>query len=98
SSDLVSTMAQAGLKFITVASDLIFVIIIPILAFFFLKEARVIRQHILDLLEDGPRRELLDDVMADIHLLLAHYMRALVVLSAAAFTAYSIFFSVMGVP
>ena len=72
--------------------------IIPILAFFFLKEARVIRQHILDLVDDGPRRALLDDVMADIHLLLAHYMRALVVLSLATFTAYSIFFSIMGVP
>ena len=46
----------------------------------------------------GPRRVLLDDVMADIHLLLAHYMRALVVLSAAAFTAYSIFFAIISVP
>src|ERR1039457_4773419 len=36
--------------------------------------------------------------MADIHLLLAHYMRALVLLSAVAFAAYSIFFSVLGIP
>ena len=36
--------------------------------------------------------------MADIHLLLAHYMRALVMLSLAAFTAYSIFFTVSGIP
>src|SRR5205085_4778 len=80
SNDLISAMAHAGLKFVTVASDLIFVVIIPILAFFFLKEGRVIRQHILELFEDGPRRALLDDVMTDMHLLLAHYMRALVVL------------------
>jgi predicted PurR-regulated permease PerM len=98
SSDIVSTAAQAGLKFITVAGDLVYVVIIPILAFFFLKEARQIRQSILDLVDDGPRRVLLDDVMADIHLLLAHYMRALVILSIAAFTAYSIFFSIMGIP
>jgi predicted PurR-regulated permease PerM len=98
SNELVSSVAQAGLKFLTVASDLIFVVIIPILAFFFLKEGRVIRQHILDLLDDGPRRDLLNDVMADVHLLLAHYMRALVVLSVAAFTSYSIYFSIMGVP
>src|SRR5437763_3111401 len=98
SQELISTVAQAGLKFITVASDLIFIVIIPILAFFFLKEGRTIRRHILDLLEDGPRRALVDDVMADLQLLLPHYMRALVVLSVAAFTAYSIFFSIMGVP
>src|SRR4051812_11495660 len=83
SNELVSTVAHAGVKFITVASDLIFVVIIPILAFFFLKEGRIIRQHVLELFDDGPRRALLDDVMADVHLLLAHYMRALVVLSIA---------------
>ncbi|HEY1337559.1 MAG TPA: AI-2E family transporter [Bryobacteraceae bacterium] len=98
SGDLVSAAAHAGVKFLTVASDLIYVVIIPILAFFFLKDARVMRQHILDLVEDGPRRALLDDVLADVHLLLAHYMRALVLLSLASFTAYSIFFSIGGVP
>lgn len=98
SSELLGSVAEAGLKAITVASDLIYVIIVPILAFFFLKDGHVIRQHILDLVDAGPRRVLLDDVMADIHLLLAHYMRALVLLSLAAFTAYSIAFSIMGVP
>jgi predicted PurR-regulated permease PerM len=81
-----------------VASDLIYVVIVPILSFFFLKDAPLIREHILDLVDEGPRRLLLHDVMADIHLLLAHYMRALVLLSLASFTAYSIAFSIMGVP
>ena len=40
----------------------------------------------------------LDELLADIHLLLAHYMRALVLLSLATFTAYSIFFSLLSVP
>jgi predicted PurR-regulated permease PerM len=73
-------------------------VLIPILAFFFLKDASLIRQHILDLVEEGSRRALLDDVLADVNLLLAHYMRALVLLSAATFTVYSIFFSMMRVP
>jgi predicted PurR-regulated permease PerM len=98
SSDLISAAASAGMTFLTVASDAIYIVIIPILAFFFLKDAHGIREHLLELVPDGPRRLLLDDLMADIHLLLAHYMRALVMLSAAAFTAYSIFFSIMGVP
>jgi predicted PurR-regulated permease PerM len=46
----------------------------------------------------GPRKELLDDLMADVNLLLAHYMRALVLLALSAFTAYSIFFAIIGVP
>ena len=98
SASLLSSLPEAGLKFLTVASELIYVVIIPILSFFFLKDGHLIRQHALDLVEAGPRRALLDDVMADIHLLLAHYMRALVILSLTAFTAYSIFFSIMAVP
>jgi predicted PurR-regulated permease PerM len=98
SSDLVSALPQIGLKFLTVASDLIYVVIIPILAFFFLKDAQLIRNHILGLAAQGPHRELLDDLLGDISLLLAHYMRALFGLSLAAFTAYVIFFSIMGVP
>ena len=95
--DLVSMLPAAGVKFVTVASDLIYVVVIPILAFFFLKDAAEIRQHLLDLVQDGSHRALLDEVMADVHLLLAHYMRALVVLVVAAFTAYSIFFTITGV-
>ncbi len=41
---------------------------------------------------------MLDDLLADINLLLASYIRALMLLALAAFTAYSIFFSIMGVP
>ncbi len=96
--ELLAELPQIGLKFLGVASNLIFVFIIPILSFFFLKDGHLIREHILELVEEGPRRVLLDDIMADIHLLLAHYMRVLVLLSLATFTAYSIFFSIVGVP
>jgi predicted PurR-regulated permease PerM len=98
SNDLLASLPRAGLKALAVASDLIYVVIIPILAFFFLKDAHAIRQHILDMVEPGPRRAILDDLLADVHLLLAHYMRALVLLSLATFTAYAIFFAIVGVP
>jgi predicted PurR-regulated permease PerM len=98
SGDLVSLLPQFGLKFLTVASDLIYVVIIPILSFFFLKDGNVIRDHILEIVDRGPRRQLLDEIMADINLLLAHYMRALFGQSLVAFTCSSIFFSIMGVP
>ncbi|HEY3636812.1 MAG TPA: AI-2E family transporter, partial [Rhizomicrobium sp.] len=98
SSDLLSAIPAASLKALTVASNAIYLVIIPILAFFFLKDANAIKRHILELVENGPRRELLEDVMADASLLLAHYMRALVSLSLGAFTAYSLFFLIAGVP
>ena len=98
SNDLVSELPQFGVRFLAVARNLIFVVIIPVLGFFFLKDAGLMRQHILDLVEEGPRRALLDDVLADTHLLLAHYMRAMVLLSLGTFTVYSIFFSILGIP
>ncbi|MBZ5622854.1 MAG: AI-2E family transporter [Acidobacteriia bacterium] len=98
STDLLSALPQAGMKFLTVASNLIFVVIIPVLAFFFLQDGQAIRDHLLEMVEAGPRRALLDDVLADTHLLLAHYMRAQALMSLAAFAAYGIFFSIIGVP
>jgi predicted PurR-regulated permease PerM len=98
SGDVVSALASAGVKFVNVASSLIYVVIIPVLAFFFLKDAGEIRSHIIDLVPDTDKRALMEDILADIHRLLAHYMRALFVLSMAAFTAYSVFFTIMGVP
>ena len=98
SSDIVSEVASAGLKFVTVASGLIYVVLIPILSFFLLKDAGTIRQHIIDLVPDAHGRALINDLMADIHLLLAHYMRALFALSLGAFTSYSIFLSIIGLP
>ena len=96
--DLIHLLPAAGMKLVSLASDLVFVVIIPILAFFFLKDGEVIREHILDLVDVGPWRTRLDGLMVDVHLLLAHYMRALVLLSLAVFVAYGIFFTVMGVP
>jgi predicted PurR-regulated permease PerM len=97
-SGVVSELPAASMKVVSAASNLIYLVIIPVLAFLFLKDAETLRKDVLELVDDGPRRALFQDVIADIHVLLARYMRALVVLSAAAFTAYGIFFAIVGVP
>jgi len=96
--DLVSALPSASMRVVAAVSNLIYVVIIPVLAFLFMKDAETLRKDALDLVDDGPRRALLEDVIADIHVLLARYMRALVVLSGAALTAYGIFFAIVGVP
>jgi predicted PurR-regulated permease PerM len=97
-SNLLAALPKAGLKVISIAGHLIDVVIVPILSFFFLKDGRRIRDHALDLFADGPKRELADDLLSDVNVLLAQYMRALLLLCTATFVCYSIFFSVMGVP
>ncbi|MGO9231301.1 MAG: AI-2E family transporter [Bryobacteraceae bacterium] len=98
SSGLVSELPKYGMQVVGVASNLIYLVIIPILAFFFLKDAPTMRGHILDLMDEGPRRALVADVLSDVNLLLAQYMRALFTLSMTAFAAYAVFFSVMRMP
>jgi predicted PurR-regulated permease PerM len=97
--ELIGALPNAGLKFLSVASNIIYVVIVPVLAFFFLKDGAIIRTHILEVAGgDDALRRLADGLIEDIHALLARYMRALVVLSLSTFTAYGTFFTIMGVP
>src|ERR1039458_8481022 len=49
SNDLFAALPQFGQKFLKLASNLIYVVIIPVLAFFFLKDGAAIRDHVLGL-------------------------------------------------
>jgi predicted PurR-regulated permease PerM len=97
-SSLLSAIPKAGLRVLSLATHLIDIIIVPILSFFFLKDGRRIRDQAVELFGDGPRRDLLEDLLADINVLLAQYMRALLTLCSATFITYSIFFTVMRIP
>jgi predicted PurR-regulated permease PerM len=97
--ELIGALPNAGLKFLSVVGNIIYVVIVPVLAFFFLKDGAVIRTHFLELVSADERmRAFADSLIEDIHTLLAKYMRALVVLSLSTFTAYGTFFTIMGVP
>ncbi|HVN05657.1 MAG TPA: AI-2E family transporter [Bryobacteraceae bacterium] len=98
SGDLFALLPQAGSRALALAGNLIDVIIIPILGFFFLKDGGEIRVHFLALIDDESRRARVDDILADIDVLLAQFMRAVVLLSLATFVSYSIFFSILRVP
>jgi predicted PurR-regulated permease PerM len=98
SNGLIASLPSYGIKFLALMGNLIYVVIVPVLAFLCLKDGTLVRQHILGLVEMGPRRKLLDGILVDMDLVLAHYMRALVLLSATSFLCYSIFLTVLGVP
>ncbi len=96
--DIVSFLPRAGLKALSIAGDLVWIVIVPILSFFFLKDGRVMREKILGLMDEGPRRNLVDDVVKDMNVLLAQYMRALLVLSLFTLVFFSFYLSVTRVP
>jgi predicted PurR-regulated permease PerM len=94
---ILSSLPSYGLKFLSLLGNLIYVVIIPILAFLCLKDGVLVKEHIVSLMEPGPQRNLLENILADMDLVLAHYMRALVLLSITTFTCYSVFLTIVGV-
>lgn len=98
SRDLLSLLPRVALEVLSHAGSLIFVVLVPILSFFFLKDGRAIRRSILEIFDEGSRRDLAQNIATDLHVLLAQYMRALVLLASSAFVAYGVFLSLIGVP
>lgn len=95
---VVAALPSAGMRVLTLAGDLVYIVVIPLLAFFFLKDAAALKRYVLELVEDDNRRRVLDGLMADVSVLLAHYMHSLTILSVATFVAYSTCFFILGVP
>jgi len=73
------------------------IVVVPILAFFFIKDGKALRDGFI---HSAPRKHqlLLHQILQDLHRLLSQYLRALVILSVVAFVFYSIFLSATGAP
>ncbi len=94
--DIVSYVPRLTLNILSASRNLIYVIIIPILSFFILKDGRAIRDSFLDLF--GSAREAAKETLDSVHTLLLQYMRALLFLCCATFISLSIVLSAMEVP
>ena len=87
---------SAGAHIVSGIGALLPVILIPILAFFFLKDAESIRVNLIGAVESGRDRTLMEQIIDDIHVVLKSYIRALVLLAVAGFTGWVVFLSVLG--
>jgi len=72
-------------------------VLIPILAFFFIKDGKTLRREIVTSFPQ-PQRPVVAEILADLHLLFAQYIRALVILSMATFVSYLAFLGIVGAP
>jgi predicted PurR-regulated permease PerM len=90
-------LSRAGEQIVTGIGNVLSVILIPILSFFFLKDGPAMRRAIIAGFDSGSRR-LVDEILTDLHQLLAQYIRALVLLACATFISLLGFLTVMGVP
>jgi predicted PurR-regulated permease PerM len=87
-----------GGQLVSGAKYALYLVLIPILAFFFLKDGAAIRDEFVAALVEERRRPVVDNILEDINLLLGEYIRALVLLSIASFAANGLFLASSGAP
>jgi predicted PurR-regulated permease PerM len=98
-SDAITQIAQrVGLRVADVAKQAWMFVIVPILSVFFLKDGRAFSDILLSTIQSRPQREFLEGVLNDLNQMLAHFIRAQLILAALSLIAYSIFLRIMNVP
>ncbi len=71
-------------------------VLVPILGFFFMKDGAKLRDNIVEWTTRGRNSIILEEIFNDVHILLGHYIRAVVILSAATFAVYTAFLQSTG--
>jgi len=95
---VVPFIQRASTEILSGVGYLLPVILVPILTFFFLKDARQIRSALLSAFDNGQHNATAELILNDIHVVLRNYTRTLVILAVASFAAWAIFLSAMGEP
>jgi predicted PurR-regulated permease PerM len=95
---LVPFLQQAGTRILSGLGYVLPAILVPILAFFLLKDARDISSSLIGAVEDRSDRRTMRAILDEVHAALRSYIRALVLLAIASFCAWAIFLSAMRYP
>jgi predicted PurR-regulated permease PerM len=98
SQELVSLLPNAAFGVLSHLGGLLAIVLVPVLGFFFLKDHELVHNSVLQIVAAGPRRDSVREMAVELNVLFAQYMRALVLLAAAAFVIYGLFFSLIGIP
>ncbi|MDX2149288.1 MAG: AI-2E family transporter [Bryobacteraceae bacterium] len=97
--DVLPVLRRAGAGLLSLFANIPFLVLIPILSFFMLKDGEQLRDGFLNrFITDPLRRASLYDFVGDIHLVLVQFMRAVVILCILTFVFYAVFFMITGVP
>ena len=79
-------------------SHIWWLILIPILTLFFLKQGRQIAGNIADFAADPEDRRVVDGLFADVNVMLGSYIRSQILLAGLTLAAYTVVLSLMHVP
>lgn len=95
---VVPILQQASTRILSGLGYVLPAILVPILAFFLLKDARAIRANLIGAVENRSDRRTVKLIIDDVHAALRSYIKALMLLAIASFCAWAIFLSLMRYP
>lgn len=96
--DLLSMAQRVGIRVAEVAQQSWLLIVVPILAAFFLKDGRNFSDVVLSFPNTRPQREFMEGVLGDLNQMLAHFIRAQLTLAVLSLMAYMAFMGLARVP
>jgi predicted PurR-regulated permease PerM len=88
---------QIGSSVVQAATNLIYIVVVPILSFLLVRQAPAIKRQLLSL-TTGSQWLFWAGILEDMNLLLSRYVRALLLLSLATLVVYSIVLSLLSAP
>src|SRR3984893_8738446 len=91
-------VSLVGARVAVFAQDAIRIVLIPILAIFFLKDGRNFTDSILEMVERRQQKQVLSGIIEDLNEMLAHYIRSQVILAGLSLVAYMVVLSLLRVP
>jgi predicted PurR-regulated permease PerM len=73
-------------------------LLVPILAIFFLKDGSAFKESILELVDRRRQRQFVEGLVEDVHVMLAHFIRAQLILAGLTLVVFTVVLSIMRVP
>jgi len=96
--EVLSTISAQSSKATEIAGNALWLVLIPILAIFFLKDKSQLARSIEGLLENERSRRILSEIMSDLDEMLSHFVRAQLYLAAISGAVYIATLTLMRVP
>ncbi|MFN7923795.1 MAG: AI-2E family transporter [Bryobacteraceae bacterium] len=97
-SEIVPMLTATGKTILGALGNVIYVVLIPILSFFLLKEGPDWSRMLVSQFRHDGGRAFVEGILEDLHRLLADYMRALFLISITTFLVFTVCLGFMGVP
>ena len=95
---IINAVSSLGKKVASVASHVIWILLIPILAVFFLRDGRALAESAIQTVDQRTQRQFLRGLSEDIDSMLASYIRAQLTLAVISLVVYIIVLEILRVP